>query len=317
MRVVRTSLRSEIDPRIPRRGQHRLLRRRPGAVRPGQRRRVLAAGPVIRRERRTWCTRTRCRPICLPLSRDGSPDARSCFTCGRSCAPGPGRRVLNLAARGADILVAISRATGAAVRTAGWSWSSTRSSRRPRAPGRRLGAGRPVVGFLGRLDPPKGIEDLLRAAGDLPAQFVVVGSPWAGDETYVVACALGEVPARPACISGRAARPVDRVGGHGCPRRPQPDGAVRPGGRRGPASLAYPWSPPTRAGCPTRSPTGSTGCCFPSGTSLRSLAASRPCLDEPELRARLVAAGLESGQRFRPSQHAARIAALYAGLVDE
>ena len=38
----------------------------------------------------------------------------------------------------------------------------------------------PVVGFLGRLDPPKGIEDLLRAAADVPAQFVVVGSTVGG-----------------------------------------------------------------------------------------------------------------------------------------
>ncbi|MEO6715442.1 MAG: glycosyltransferase [Mycobacteriales bacterium] len=40
-----------------------------------------------------------------------------------------------------------------------------------------LATARPVIGFIGRTDPEKGVEDLLRAMVDVPASLVIVGAP--------------------------------------------------------------------------------------------------------------------------------------------
>ena len=233
--------------------------------------------------------------------------------------PGPGRRVLDLAARGAAVLVAISRATGAAVQHRRVELVLNPVEPPPAElppPAWQLSG--PVVGFLGRLDPPKGIEDLLRAAADVPAQFVVVGAPWAGDETYVQSLrALGEesAPGRVHFI-GALPDPWTALAGMdvlAVPSRMEPFGRVAAEGQL----AGVPVVAADAGGLPDAVTDGVDGLLFPVG-DVDALAASIVrVLDDAELRARLVAAGLESGQRFRPSQHAARIAALYAGLVDE
>jgi glycosyltransferase involved in cell wall biosynthesis len=45
--------------------------------------------------------------------------------------------------------------------------------------------GRPAVGYLGRLDPRKGVEDVCRAAATVDAEFLIAGAPLLADESYV------------------------------------------------------------------------------------------------------------------------------------
>lgn len=227
--------------------------------------------------------------------------------------PGPGRRALDLAGRGATAMIAISRATAAAV-------SHRRVElvlnpvdpppvERPTAP---WDLPRPIVGFLGRLDPPKGIEDLLMAAGDLEVQVVVVGAPWSGDEAYVGSLhrlAQERAPGR-VHFAGALPDPWTALAGMdvlAVPSRMEPFGRVA-----AEAQLAgVPVVAADAGGLPDAVTDEVDGLLVPVGDVGALTTALRRVLEDADLRDRLVAAGLVSGQRFHPSRHAARMAALY------
>jgi len=233
--------------------------------------------------------------------------------------PGPGRRVLDLAARGASVLVAISRATGAAVQHRRVELVLNPVAPPPAdLPAPAWDLPRPVVGFLGRLDPPKGIEDLLRAATGVPAQFVVVGEPWAGDKAYVDSLrALAEesAPGRVHFI-GALPDPWTALAGMdvlAVPSRMEPFGRVAAEGQL----AGVPVVAADAGGLPDAITDGVDGLLFPVGDVAALADSISRVLEDAGLRGRLVSAGRESGERFRPSRHAERIVALYAGLVDE
>jgi glycogen(starch) synthase len=176
----------------------------------------------------------------------------------------------------------------------------------------------PVVGFLGRLDPPKGIEDLLEAAGEVEAQVVVVGAPWAGDEAYVASLhrlAEEHAPGRVHFV-GSLPDPWTALAGMdvlAVPSRLEPFGRVA-----AEAQLAgVPVVAADAGGLPDAVTDDVDGLLFPVGDVAALAHALRRVLGEPGLRERLVAAGEISGQRFRPVRHAARMAALYDDLTSQ
>jgi glycosyltransferase involved in cell wall biosynthesis len=233
--------------------------------------------------------------------------------------PGPGRRVLDLAGRGAAAMVAISRATGSAVAHPRVELVLNPVDPPPALrPQPAWDLPRPVVGFLGRLDPPKGIEDLLEAAEEVDAHIVVVGAPWAGDDAYVASLhrlAEERAPGR-VHFAGSLPDPWTALAGMdvlAVPSRMEPFGRVA-----AEAQLAgVPVVAADAGGLPDAVTDDVDGLLFPVGDVAALAHELRRVLCEPGLRERLVAAGEISGQRFHPQRHAERIAAIYADLVPE
>jgi glycosyltransferase involved in cell wall biosynthesis len=231
--------------------------------------------------------------------------------------PGPGRRVLDLAGRGASAMVAISRATAQAVTHRRVELVLNPVEPPPAVmPEPAWDLPRPVVGFLGRLDPPKGIEDLLYAAGQLKASVAVVGAPWAGDEAYVASLeslAEEQAPGR-VHFAGSLPDPWHALAGMdvlAVPSRMEPFGRVA-----AEAQLAgVPVVAADAGGLPDAVTNEVDGLLVPVGDVGALTAALRRVLDDAELRARLATAGLESAKRFAPERHASRIAELYGDLA--
>ena len=177
--------------------------------------------------------------------------------------------------------------------TVGWSWSSIPVEPPPaERPAPAWDLPRPVVGFLGRLDPPKGIEDLLRAAADLPAQIVVVGEPWAGDEAYVESLRqLGEeqAPGR-VHFTGALPDPWTALAGMdvlAVPSRMEPFGRVAAEGQL----AGVPVVAADAGGLPDAITDGVDGLLFPVGDVAALTEAVLRVLDEPALRDALVSGG--------------------------
>jgi glycosyltransferase involved in cell wall biosynthesis len=97
--------------------------------------------------------------------------------------PGPGRRLLTSAARRAHGVLAVSQAVAATVRH-----QRTLVLHNPvEAPARAVQWEPPgrVVGFIGRIDPEKGLDELVRAAELVDATFVVAGEPRFAPDGYL------------------------------------------------------------------------------------------------------------------------------------
>jgi glycosyltransferase involved in cell wall biosynthesis len=231
--------------------------------------------------------------------------------------PGAGRRVLDLAGRGASAMVAISRATAQAVTHRRVELVLNPVESPPAVlPPPAWDLARPVVGFLGRLDPPKGIEDLLYAASELNASVAVVGAPWAGDEAYVAsleALAEEQAPGR-VHFAGPLPDPWQALAGMdvlAVPSRMEPFGRVA-----AEAQLAgVPVVAADAGGLPDAVSDDVDGLLVPVGDVPALTVALRRILEDADLRRRLAAAGLESAKRFAPERHASRIAELYTDLA--
>jgi glycosyltransferase involved in cell wall biosynthesis len=231
--------------------------------------------------------------------------------------PGPGRRVLDLAGRGASAMVAISRATAQAVGHRRVELVLNPVEPPPAVlPAPVWDLPRPVIGFLGRLDPPKGIEDLLRAASGLTASVAVVGAPWAGDDAYVSslqALAEEQAPGR-VHFAGALPDPWQALAGMdvlAVPSRMEPFGRVA-----AEAQLAgVPVVAADAGGLPDAVTDEVDGLLVPVGDVAALTAALRRILEDSPLRARLVAAGAESAKRFAPSRHAHRLVELYEDVM--
>jgi D-inositol-3-phosphate glycosyltransferase len=120
--------------------------------------------------------------------------------------PGPGRRVLEATGRLVDAMVSISDAVTASIRHPRVVAVPDPIDPPPDGPPLAVPTGdRPVVGFLGRLDPRKGVEDVLRAAGALDVDVLVVGEPVLAGADYVATLReLGEqaAPGRVRFVGG-------------------------------------------------------------------------------------------------------------------
>lgn len=171
--------------------------------------------------------------------------------------------------------------------------------------------GAPVVGFLGRLDPPKGIEDLCEAATMVNARFVVVGSSLNAPPGYADGLrALAELraPGRidfvgPVAEPGTALAAFDVLA---MPSRREPWGRVAAEA----LTAGVPVVAAASGGLPEVVRDGIDGFLYPPGDVGALAGHLRTLLDDPALRARMGAAGREGSDRFSPSAHAAAAAAV-------
>lgn len=100
-------------------------------------------------------------------------------------SPGRGRRVLSRVSRLVATPVAISRAVAASLDNPRTVVVTDPVTPPQSWPAPAFTVPRPAVGYLGRLDPQKGVEDVLALAGALPSVSVaVVGSPMFAPEGY-------------------------------------------------------------------------------------------------------------------------------------
>ena len=171
--------------------------------------------------------------------------------------------------------------------------------------------GAPVVGFLGRLDPPKGIEDLCEAATMVDARFVVVGSSLNAPPGYAEGLrelAESRAPGRIAFV-GPVAEPGTALAGFdvlAMPSRREPWGRVAAEA----LTAGVPVVAAASGGLPEVVRDGIDGFLYPPGDVPALAERLRALLDDPALRARMGAAGREGAERFSPSAHAAAAAAV-------
>jgi len=228
--------------------------------------------------------------------------------------PGPGRRLLAGAARGAHGVLAVSRAVAATVphrRTLVLHNPVATVPTVPRqAPGR-------VVGFVGRLDPEKGLEDLIRAAGLVDASFVVAGEPRfapAGYRQRLEAMAARWAPGRLRFL-GAVADPTEVLPGFAVlavPSRREPFGRVAAEA----LACGVPVVAAATGGLPEVVRDGVDGLLYPAGDAAALAERLRRVLDDGALRASMSAAASAGAARFLPSRHARQAAAFLDRVVD-
>ena len=227
--------------------------------------------------------------------------------------PGPGRRLLAGAARGAHGVLAVSQAVAAtvphrrslvlhnpvaAVRTA------------PRQPPGR------VVGFVGRLDPEKGLEELISAAELVDASFVVAGEPRfapAGYRRRLEAMAARRAPGRLRFL-GAVADPAEVLPGFAVlavPSRREPFGRVAAEA----LACGVPVVAAATGGLPEVVRDGVDGLLYPAGDAAALAERLRRLLDDAALRASMSVAASAGAARFLPSRHARQAAAFLDRVV--
>ena len=224
--------------------------------------------------------------------------------------PGRGRAVLNAFGKLTSGLVAISTPVGAVVEHNHIAIVANPVEEPPtnvaKAP---WSVPRPVVGYLGRITPDKGVEDLLRAAALIDAHVVVVGDPPAGQSAYgkhVRELAAANAPGRVHFVGSvpdpwQALAVMDVLV---VPSRAEPWGRVAAEGQRaGILVLAA-----NAGGLPDIVTDRRDGLLFPPqdpealGTLLTEV------LGDRRLREALAAAGRTSARRYDPARHAAVMA---------
>lgn len=224
--------------------------------------------------------------------------------------PGRGRRVLERCARSASATIAISRAVADTV-VKGSPMIVTNPVAPPSLPdgAPEWRTGRPTVGFIGRIDPGKGLEDLIGAAHLVDADFVVAGGRHTGSPEYerTIRRLAAAVP------DGRM-RFIGRVDGPGAvlgaidalvvPSRMEPWGRVA-----AEALLAgVPVVAANAGGLPEIIEDGRNGLLFDPGEVVELAACLRRLLGDSDLRRRFSEAGRSSADRFAPDVSARRVA---------
>lgn len=226
-------------------------------------------------------------------------------------APGRGRQVLAWCARRATVVLAISAAVARSVAGADVVVEHNPVEPPPSPVAPRGADSEVVVGYLGRLDPDKGVDVLLQAVGRERLALIAAGEPRFGPAGYgadLRALAdreaaglvrwLGEVPEPWSFLAG-----VDVLA---VPSREEPFGRVA-------AEAAVAGRPVVATDCGGLSEVvepGRTGLLVPPDDPAALGAALRELADDPALRLRLGAAARASADRFDPSAHARRVGAV-------
>ena len=169
---------------------------------------------------------------------------------------------------------------------------------------------RPVVGYLGRLDPGKGIEDLLGAAAHLPdIRVALVGRSFAGGYEYVQSLrSLAEVsaPGRVTFV-GSVEEPWQALMGMDVlvvPSIEEPFGRVAVEAQL----VGTPVVVARSGGLPEIVTDGVDGLTFPPGDFGTLAVALGRVLTDGALRTKLIDAALVSVARFDPSRHSCSVA---------
>lgn len=228
--------------------------------------------------------------------------------------PGPGREFFSRFGRLATGMVAISNAVATTVRHP---CVQTVYNPVEEAPpqGSRLSWNlpRPLVGYLGRLDPGKGIEDLIQAAGTIDAHVVVAGTPFTGTADYVRslhALATQRAPGRVHFV-GAVADPWQLLAGVDVlvvPSLAEPFGRVAAEAQRAAVAVLA----ADAGGLPEIVTDGVDGLLFSPADPPSLASCLNRVLSDEALRARLVAAGRASAGRFDPDRHADAMVRIFA-----
>jgi glycosyltransferase involved in cell wall biosynthesis len=230
---------------------------------------------------------------------------------------GPGRWVLGAAARPTTGLLSISDAVTAAVpgRPA---TTIPEPIEVPELPEPRRRGPRPVVGYLGRLDPRKGVEDVCLAAGAVDAEFRLAGAPLLATAEYLalldaLAERAGEGRVR---FVGPVTSPWDFLLGVDVlvvPSRREPWGRVAAEA----LAAGVPVIAAAAGGLPEIVRDGVDGLLYPPGDVDRLIELLRTTLSDDALRTRLSAAGRCAVRRFDPDLHTERVAATLTAAADD
>lgn len=226
--------------------------------------------------------------------------------------PGPGRAVLSAAGRAtAHTLVAISGAVAGSVRHPRVTVvdNPLEPALPPGPEPAWAGGERPVVGYLGRLDPLKGVDELLAAVPELPGRLVVVGEARLAPPGYVEALRAAADLAAPGRVTftGAVPDPWDALRAMDVVVLPS---WREPFGRVAVEAMAAgtPVVAAAAGGLPEVVEDGVTGLLYRRGDPVDLARQVRRVLDEPGLAARLVAGGRSVLPRFDPDRHAAAVA---------
>lgn len=224
--------------------------------------------------------------------------------------PGLGRQVLELGSRSVPTLLSISRAVTHAIEhrriitipepiepPASW------PVREP------LAGRRPVVGYLGRLDPRKGVEDVCYAAASVDADFLIAGAPHLAPLAYADALrALAEARA-PGRVRFLGAVPspwefLAQVDVLAVPSRREPWGRVAAEA----IMTGIPVVAANTGGLPEIVRDGRDGLLYPPGDVPALVACLRRLLDDPARYEQFAARARAERDRFDPAQHTRLVA---------
>jgi glycosyltransferase involved in cell wall biosynthesis len=232
--------------------------------------------------------------------------------------PGLGRRVLETAGRSVTAALSISPAV-------------TRGLRHPNiievpepieppedvtCPARRDESA-PVIGYLGRVDPPKGVEDVVRAAGLLNVTTLIAGAPHLAPVTYLPtlqALADSVAPGRVQFL-GPVSEPWDflrRIDVLVVPSRREPWGRVAAEA----LTVGVPVVAADAGGLPGIVRHGVDGLLYPPGDVDALVRCLRRLLEDAALRRRMSRAGRSGASRFRPDAAAKAVSDALTGVVE-
>ncbi len=225
--------------------------------------------------------------------------------------PGVGQRGLRAIARRAAATIAISRAVQASLpgvpmqvienavplsaEAAHGSWRS------------------PVIGYLGRLDPEKGVEDLIAATPRLPGVVEIHGAPVVSDPGYAARLERMATEVAPGRIrlcgwTDDPERALARFSVLVVPSRREPWGRVAAEAM----AVGVPVVAASSGGLPELVEDGVSGLLYPPGDVGSLVERVGRIADDPDLRERLVAGGRARVGPLSPAHQAADVARLLA-----
>lgn len=231
--------------------------------------------------------------------------------------PGVGRRLLEAAGKSAVALLSISNAVTAAMKHP-TIFTIPEPIEPPDTPipPKSKGGARRVIGYLGRLDPRKGVDDICRAAGLVDADVLIAGTPLVAPPSYVdelKALAEENAPGRVTFL-GAVPSPwsfLSSVDVLVVPSRREPWGRVA-----AEALMArVPVIAADAGGLPEIVRDEVDGLLYPPGDVPALAGQLQRVLFDDELRDRLANAAGEVSHRFDPDAHTAHVAAAMNQVV--
>jgi glycosyltransferase involved in cell wall biosynthesis len=173
-----------------------------------------------------------------------------------------------------------------------------------------------VIGYLGRIDPRKGVHDVVRLAGKIEGQVVVVGdmASAAPDYRRQLEELAGQAPTGSVQFAGPTDDPYLALAGFDVlvvPSRAEPFGRVAAEAQR----AGVPVVAAGAAGLLDIVTDGVSGLTFPPGDVEALASGVERLLKDDALRNTVVDGGRQSAERFDADCHASEMAALFTAVI--